>query len=255
MRKISLLLIVLLIAGVCNAQKGLPTLASINKRYFNIMPNDKNSLNVKVKIIDFDTVLTQVSEQALSIGDTIFARQLVGLHAIVSYNRELDSIWIELTPLEVEESSPYYEGVVQLKSGYITTVKGCFMQLSASILNQLIFKYQSTPSIEKDLDTVFVNVERGEYTDYYKFSNNYKDINITSKMKGQEYKSTMTALEMYNTLLINSIELKAPTLTSQLNFKYSNNNQIIQLQEINSKVKMPGVNVNVTFTLWDWEIK
>lgn len=255
MRRISLFLIILLIVGVCNAQKGLPTLASINKRYFNIMPNDKNLLNVKVKIINFDTVLAQVSEQALSIGDTLFAKQLVGLHAMVSYNRELDSIWVELTPLEVEESSPYYKGVVQLKSGYITTVRGCFMQLSASILNQLIFKYQSTPSIKNDLDTVFVNVDRREYTDFYKFSNNYKNINIRSNIKGQVYKSSITAIEMYNTMLINSIDLIAPTLTSQLNFKYSNNNQIIQLQEINSKVAMPGVNVNVTFTLWDWEMK
>lgn len=255
MRKISLLIIIVLIAGICKAQKGQATVSSINSKYFSIMSNDKGTFNVKVKIIEFENMLAQVAEQAKSNGDTIFANQLLQLHAIVSYDRKLDSISVELSPLEVDESSRYYNGVVQLKSGFKTSVIGCIKQLTSTVMFPLITMYESKPIIKSDVDTVFVDVERSKYTDYYKFYNNYKGISIFSKINGLDYISTMTADEIKNTLFINSFDLKAPTLQTTLKLKYSHNNVTTQLQEANTKVEMPGINVDVTFSFWDWEIK
>lgn len=255
MRKISFILIVFLTAGICKAQKGQATVSSINNKYFNIMSHDKSTFNVKVKIVEFENMLQQIAEQAKSNGDSTFANQLLQLHATVSYDRKLDSINVELSPLEVDESSRYYNGVVQLKSGFKTSVIGCVKQLTSTVMFPLIAMYESKPIIKSNVDTVFVDVKRSNYTDYYKFYNNYKGISIFSKINGQDYSSTLTADEIKNTLYINSFELIAPTLQTTLKLKYSHNNVTTQLKEANTKVEMPGVNVDVTFSFWDWEIR
>jgi hypothetical protein len=255
MNKIFLILSIVVISCSCNSQKSIPTVESINGKYYNILPNDKNIITVNVKLREFESSFSQISAKALSIGDTALARQILTLHTKVTYDRFKDTIIVDLSPIYVNENSPLFKGVEQIKSGFKTSVLGCFQQIKSSVFNEIISGYISKPTIETQSDNVIVNVIKKDNTELYTFSNDYKEIKLQANYPEQEISGVLKAQDINKFLVINYMELVTPQFKLYLNFKYGNTTEKITLQELNSKVEMPGMNYSVTFLFWNWEIK
>lgn len=256
MNKLFLFFSIVLIASYCKSQNNIPTVESINGKYYNIMPKDKNIMTVNVKIKEFESALTEVSTKALILGDTVLAKNLLDLHTKVIYDRAKDTIIVDLSPVSINENSPLFEGVEKIKLGFKTSVFGCFLQIKSSILNDIISGYILKPNIEIQSDSIIVSVIKKDNTELYKFSKDYKEIRFEAKYPEQEFNGLFKAKTLNNkVLIINYIELITSQFKIYLDFKYEKKAKKIILQELKSKGEMPGISYSLTYLFWNWDIK
>ncbi len=255
MKKIILFLSVALAISSFREPTAKPTAESINAKYFYILPKDKNVLSFEARLKEFEPTKAQISAKLLRDGDTILAKQIANLHGTVKYVKSIDSVFVELTPFEVDEKSPIYKGAEQIKSGYKSALLGCFQTIKTPIVNPFIGEYVSEPTIEFKKGNLLATVNKKAVKENYIFSNNYRDIKLTAISDDVKMDATIKAEKAGNTLLINYVDFASTQIKAKINFTYSTDNNHIELQQLHMDAEMSPMKYSITVLFSNWSIQ
>jgi len=240
---------------VAFSQNTLPTVESINSRYYNLLTEGKSRLSVKITVKELHETLEPLANQLYQNGDTLLARQLNDLHATLIYDKTIDSVNILISPFEVDESSPMFEGSKNIKIGYHDMISGAFMQFRSILIDGLLSSNLTENGIKLVSDKITVDViEEGSQTKYT-FSNDYKEVEMSGSFENQQLTGLITAREIGNQLVFDYQEMVTPQMKSILNISYFQEGKTILPKEIVMKNEIKPMNIEFTLVFSEWKFE
>lgn len=245
----------ILIITSCSAQKTLPTAEFVNSHYYNLLPQGKSKLSVIVTVMELQEVLKQVINPLYAKGDTLLAKQFSDLHATLTYDKTIDSVTILLSPLDVDESSAFFEGSENIKAGYYDMVSGAFMQFRSLLIDGLLSSKQSENEIISESDKTSVDVIKNGSQIKYTFSNDYKEVTMSGSIDNQKITGLIKANALGDKLVFNYQEFTTPQLKSIINISYYQEGNTILPSGVAIKNEMKPMSVEMTMVFSEWEFE
>lgn len=245
----------ILIITSCSTQKTLPTTEFVNSQYYNLLPPGKSKLSVIVTVKELQEVLKQVIDPLYANGDTMLAEQFSNLHVTLIYDKTIDSVTILLSPLDVDESSAFFEGTEKIKTGYYDVVSGAFMQFRSILIDGLLSSKQSENETISESDKTSVDVIKNGSQIKYTFSKDYKEVTMSGSIDNQKITGLIKANALGDKLVFNYQEFTTPQLKSIINISYSQEGNIILPSKIVIKNDMKPMSVIMTMVFSEWKFE
>lgn len=236
-------------------QQALPTAKSINSRYYNLLPEGISRLTVNITVKEMKESMESIVNQLYQNGDTLLASQLDGLHTTLTYDRTSDSVNILVSPFEVDESSPMFEGSQNIKKGYHDMISGAFMQFRSLLIDGLLSDNPTENEIKSESDNITVDFVDAEGQYRYTFSNDYKEVQFSGYSNNEYITGLIKARDLADKLVFDYQELITPQIKSILNITYSQEGKTVLPLEIAIKNEIKPMIAEFTLEFSGWKFE
>lgn len=253
--KVSFLTSILLLAFFvvsCNAYYKSPEVTKIENQFHRILPEEKTQLSTIVRINEVKAVITILAEHPSLDLDAELKEQVLDLHAIVSFNRENDSIIVNNSTINLDrvQDPQMKEALINITEGFNQMVTGAFMQLSTMIINPLF--HQQKTDFKKENDNAVIRARTSDTDLTYTFSEDNTIIEISGKAFNQNATGLIRAKKIDDILAMYYQEFNMPELMAEINIEYHTLNNHLLPKEIVFKNKAQMMTTNYVLTFSDW---